>query len=520
MKISARLSKLIALVVIFSVVLISLPRSVFAADETVDHLNGNITGMQLKPDGRFDVSLVFSYDGAGGILDDLSNIEIWLQTDKGSRVYCNVPSFPNLPSGNTNITVNDCDFRSAGVGPQTLRVKWKYRYGLDCEGLVKNSSCRTAGSFAFENIVGATNDHYIADMVPLGAGGFRVKVGGLASGADTAYRVRVEGALGSDLGTWPISPIAYSCSGISAVEWNIAKVGGVRVIPDTFNCDFSAFQSRGDISINLAIYLGSGRSAGNIISRYTVNLSSSKAFFVDAPKESGTAAPNDLNVKIKFFAAAGISDYYVKVTNRSNGVAVSRQECKFSARGIAVEEQVKTCDFSDVNPSGSYNLTLFDSSGSIIDTMPIVLSSINPASIGGTCGCYDENAGALACTFTPTTFCWAGFEPKVSSCGLSCSCRCVYNSSLVGPGGVPLPPLDFDLADFQKWAAKGQQYIIAFGVFASIFIVPYFGVLLASGNPENIEKGIEWAKSWGFGLLLLLLSSFVIRIIGSDILGF
>jgi hypothetical protein len=45
------------------------------------------------------------------------------------------------------------------------------------------------------------------------------------------------------------------------------------------------------------------------------------------------------------------------------------------------------------------------------------------------------------------------------------------------------------------------------------------GILWATGNPENIKKASEWFFSWITGLLFLLLSGIIIRVIGVDILN-
>lgn len=88
-----------------------------------------------------------------------------------------------------------------------------------------------------------------------------------------------------------------------------------------------------------------------------------------------------------------------------------------------------------------------------------------------------------------------------------------------GPGGTGvLDPIEANTA-IQRFAFSAQRLLIAVGVVVSVFLLPYIGVLFASGNPENIQKATEWLTSWATGLLLLLMSGIIIRIIGSDILG-
>jgi len=536
---------------IFITSLCLLPIPTFAAqDPRMAQLSVENRRTVLQADGTQEITLVFTYSGSAG--DDLSGIEIVLE-DPRTGVACYWPALSTNPADVASnptreiVVTKNCDYRSSGSGTIVLDLRLKldgsWFWPNDCSGFAQTRCSLIRGLVRIENIVGAQNDQYIANVVPLGSNSFRVDMGGDNGGTggftsedritrtfpcyDTfwgiytcKYRIRVKGYTGTDFNAWPTSPINYSCSGAGIDPTEANYTLGGNVVPSGFVCDFSNFTGS---SITVALYRGTDGAISEVgttaISEYVVNLASSRGYLVDAVLNSVTSAPNDFTVRVQLLPGSGIRDYFAKVTNRSGGGIVPSRECKFASRGI--HEIVTTdCDFSNINPRGSYNLTLYDGAGVILNSIPLPLVQVNPASSGGICGCYDDSAGVNACTFTPATFCWAGFEPRISACGFTCTCSCVYVPGAVGPGGIPLPPLDFGLADFQRWTEKGQQYIIAFGIFASIFIVPYFGVLLASGNPESIKEGLEWAKSWAFGLLLLLLSSFVIRIIGSDILGF
>lgn len=77
-----------------------------------------------------------------------------------------------------------------------------------------------------------------------------------------------------------------------------------------------------------------------------------------------------------------------------------------------------------------------------------------------------------------------------------------------------------DVSNLVLFFQSAQYYAIAVGVLISLFMIPYIGILLASGDPENVEKGMDWLRSFLGGLLLLVFSGLIIRIFGTDFLGF
>ena len=64
-----------------------------------------------------------------------------------------------------------------------------------------------------------------------------------------------------------------------------------------------------------------------------------------------------------------------------------------------------------------------------------------------------------------------------------------------------------------------NRLLIGIGVLASIFILPWAGVLYASGNPGNIQKANEVLTAWLSGLVLLLLSGSIILLLGGTVFG-
>ena len=70
-----------------------------------------------------------------------------------------------------------------------------------------------------------------------------------------------------------------------------------------------------------------------------------------------------------------------------------------------------------------------------------------------------------------------------------------------------------------SWGAQANRFFIGIGLIASLLLLPFIGYLLASGNPGNIEKGWELLNSWFWGIALLLISGFLVSIIGRDLFG-
>lgn len=79
-----------------------------------------------------------------------------------------------------------------------------------------------------------------------------------------------------------------------------------------------------------------------------------------------------------------------------------------------------------------------------------------------------------------------------------------------------LADLEVDIKEITDTLLMG---IIGIGLIFGVFIIPYAVILMASGNQENIKKGREWLNSYIQGLIVVLLSGAIIRIVGTEILG-
>jgi len=507
-------TSLIRSVVIGSLLLLSItflaPGKAYAyRDDKLDDLSSSLR-VYNRSDGLHDVyvqmSQTRSYSFKAFNVD--TNYKFYLEIgDSGTEFdisYWNDHS----PANNPPEEKYTFDFRDESGSTLHLRVK-SGGPPLGWCGLLGGLDCRNLKSVSITFPVGGSGDFYINDVNPtasIGIFSFDL-AGSLPSSCGPAtcyYRVRLKGT--GDVDNWGAS---YGCT--------MGPGGRALVVPVDFTCDFSVFPD--NTNFTLVLYHGTDTTLGDIISEVSFNNSIQKARILDGPTPIANAVPNDFATTVEVLAAGASGEYKLRIVKSGTLTAVSTSDCSRNIVGVP-SVQGFVCDYSYINPTGSYEQVLIDPSGNVVDRKAISLSeSPDPVGAGGTCACRDAMSGTDACkVITASSSCWFGFNPTTTSCDVfTCVCDCVF---IPGSVGVPLPPLGFDLDDFKGWMAKGQRYLIAFGVFASIFIVPYFGVLLASGNPENIEKGLEWAKSWAFGLLLLLLSSFVIRIIGSDILGF
>ncbi len=494
----------------------------FAVSQRLLDIDGEILDMKIDSDGTFNVYVNFFYTGAPG--DDLSDIEFTLRSFPDpdlNNTKCYLPDLTPNPGTAGKVVIVRCDFRDAGIAPGTYIQLYSYNNAFGDKRTYTQQ-------FPFQNRIGSNGEQYFSRVYPLGLGKYTVEIGGATSSRACNvlintlcnHRVRVLGKLGA-YDSWDQG---YSCT-----DGLDKQVAFGNALGNSFECDFTSFLARGETSLTLGYYIGSETSftgdtppAGGPtpVSVYSVDLSAEKGFFVNYSRNSASSVPNDLFANVTLYQGYGNVLYTIKLKNSSGALFSPRNNCTATSVDSSVQTINAFCDFSQVDPSGTYSLSLRNPAGNEIDSMDVILEDFDPASSGGTCSCQFSGS---SCVIQPAAnACSFGYDPKITLCGDPadpiCTCGCSLNGRGVVPGG--LPPLTFDLDSFAGWAAKGQQYIIAFGIFASIFIVPYFGVLLASGNPESIKEGLEWAKSWAFGLLLLLLSSLVIRIIGSDILGF
>lgn len=77
-----------------------------------------------------------------------------------------------------------------------------------------------------------------------------------------------------------------------------------------------------------------------------------------------------------------------------------------------------------------------------------------------------------------------------------------------------------DIIDCVQSISKDLYSLILGGVIIySIFMLPYIGYLMASGDTENVKKGKEFFTAWITGLMLIVFSGLIVRVIAKDLLG-
>ena len=126
--------------------------------------------------------------------------------------------------------------------------------------------------------------------------------------------------------------------------------------------------------------------------------------------------------------------------------------------------------------------------------------------------------------------CDEGYHPTCASSAL-CECTCRPDPTTPVTGGVKcaenengintaigcirvLDSPEAFLSDILKWAVG-----IGGGIAFLLILYAGFMIMTASGSPERLKAGQELLTSAISGLILLVLSIFVLKFIGIDILG-
>ena len=150
--------------------------------------------------------------------------------------------------------------------------------------------------------------------------------------------------------------------------------------------------------------------------------------------------------------------------------------------------------------------------------------SLNPRKVnaGGTCNCV-----GISCGNVNTNNCTGGFAPVCSGnlgfCG--CSCGGVTAGEVLCQGGtgintaigcIPVMKDDGGVS-FMAWVLK-WAVSIGGGIAFMLIIYGGFIYMTSQGNPERVKASQELITSAVSGLLLLILSVFLLNFIGVDIL--
>ena len=142
----------------------------------------------------------------------------------------------------------------------------------------------------------------------------------------------------------------------------------------------------------------------------------------------------------------------------------------------------------------------------------------------------------------PPNYCQGSLVPQATG---GESCLCVEQDSPI-PTGLPNPPEDssYDVcqgdtecqscfSSGKAWTAVGCiptnptelvkwifPYLLGFGGLATFLLIIFAGIqiMTSAGNPEKLKAGKELITSAIMGLIFIILSLFLLRVIGVDIL--
>lgn len=138
----------------------------------------------------------------------------------------------------------------------------------------------------------------------------------------------------------------------------------------------------------------------------------------------------------------------------------------------------------------------------------------------GTCEAASTSTG---CIVTKNN-CEAGYEPVFSTDCYSCSCgvprsyvdvrgNCKENEITTALGCIPAGGLN----EFAGWIL-GKVIFVASGIAFLLMAFGAFQIITSAGSPEKMKAGSELITSALSGLLFIILSVFLLKLIGVDIL--
>lgn len=204
----------------------------------------------------------------------------------------------------------------------------------------------------------------------------------------------------------------------------------------------------------------------------------------------------------------------------------------------------------------------------IISALFLLMLLLRPGSIfaQGSCQCSGPPVGGAECTYIQSDSCGAGYTPECvsGSCGVSPNCTCILEedkdcggegesccpygdqcspgltcwANLCGrtsPAGdkdeipilcsdgksidtaigcIPIQNTNEFIEFILRWAIG-----IGGGIAFLLIVFAGFQIMTSAGNPERLKAGQELLTSAIAGLILLIFSVFILRIIGVNILG-
>lgn len=268
------------------------------------------------------------------------------------------------------------------------------------------------------------------------------------------------------------------------------------------------------------------------------------------PPQQYSALPNSVpnlnkkvDIKLKMLQGIG-QEYKLRVVDK-NGSNID--ECDVNEPSTS-GPFTQTCFFGKVpgGPVGSemlYEIEIWNlTTGQKVTTVSsqkskLVVTELTPGEVTslGSCTCQRRSTTPPCSNVSEllpvsdvrmvTNYCFRGTTPKAYCKPLyDCNCKCEGTAAFPPPTSFDpswgtVGPLRFDTSDLMDFIGVIHSVLIAIGVVSSVFIIPYGGILISTGTPENIKKGWDVIKACSIGLAVLILSGTIIRIIGSELIG-
>ncbi|MBI2591025.1 MAG: hypothetical protein HYW33_04145 [Candidatus Blackburnbacteria bacterium] len=222
---------------------------------------------------------------------------------------------------------------------------------------------------------------------------------------------------------------------------------------------------------------------------YTIKPQEQGCNVVREPKGPGVGQSAKLtfsNLALKQGVNAGWGRWFAEITPRSSGSIKAVNE---KAGGV----EVVTGDFKS---EGSYTVTLKGRSG--LSTKVFCQTIVRVAQNPGDQSAYTLQPGESQ----PTS------PSEIKRCGDD-------NSGLsTALGCIPVGDTNSFVGWFLKWALG-----ISGGVAFLLIIFAGFQIMSSTGNPDKIQGGKELLNAAISGLILIIFSVFLLKLIGVDILG-
>lgn len=146
---------------------------------------------------------------------------------------------------------------------------------------------------------------------------------------------------------------------------------------------------------------------------------------------------------------------------------------------------------------------------------------LNPtyANAQGACSCGHPPSQPNLCAVSSDS-CAIGYSARCTGRTTSCSCRCVATArDIVCPGGINSAIGCIPLASISTVGNYALTFAIGIGGGIAFLLIAYasFMIMTSSGNPERLKAGQELLTSAIAGVILIIFSVYLLRLLGVNI---